>query len=888
MKKFNCVQTIITVCLISLLPSLIFSMPPIEGLKIPESFLEEDAELGINISTNPIRDIGKKGIRNTLGDITLLVSGTKRFPVVLIKYPDYDSMYSVSNFQQMLFNGPWTSGTAKDYYHEISYNIFTLDGTCYGWYTADSNRAYYGRANGMTRAAMLAKEAAQKADPFVDYSQFDNDGDGYVDCFTCLHSGYGYEETGNGADIHSHSWSFTGAGIGAYLTNDGVWINQYVIDPERSNSSNNGTMVTIGVFCHEWGHALGLPDLYDTDGGGEGLGRWCLMSSGSWGASAPSSPWFPSHMCAWAKMELGWLNPTAVRVRNFRSLPQVETNSKAYWLMSQGVTYKEYFLVENRRKTHFDTLMYNSGLLIYHIDDYVINSRWSTNQVNGGGAFPYGVALEQADGLNHLWNGINRGDAGDPYPGTTNNIAFDSTGTNPNSLSNASTITACGVNQIPASAPTVSPFMYSAFIGSFTGGPDASGYRWIDSDTTSGPTYSWIDITSVDAFLGRGNDALYSFVLPYNFNFYGTNYTDVRVSTNGWLSFGPSPGNSFPGNTSVPNAGAPNQAVFVFWDDLNLLVSDSGGIYYQTLGSAPNRYTVVTWQNARRNGAGRPGTASFQAILYENGTIILQYQGAGFSDTLYNWGRSATVGVENSTGNVGLEYLYDGVPNGNLLSAERAIRFYPSLIPANEDVGSVAIFSPVGRLDSATTIVPQCSVYNYGDTLIDSFPVIFRITGPGPIIWTDTQMVYSLDTATGTTVSFNNWTAGQRGSYTTRCSTALTGDVNTSNDWQDSSFIVDVHDAGVIDIVAPTGLVAKNSVITPQATVRNYGSVRDSFDVILTIGASYLDTVFIALDPNTQTTINFANWTATPIGTHLVRCTTALAGDLITINDILS
>jgi hypothetical protein len=110
------------------------------------------------------------------------------------------------------------------------------------------------------------------------------DGDGYVDGFTCIHAGYGYEETGSGSDIWSHMWSLSSAGVGAYATNDArpgypgqyIIIDEYTIDPERSNYSNYGTMVGRGVYCHEWGHALGLPDLYDTGGSGEGLGQWSL------------------------------------------------------------------------------------------------------------------------------------------------------------------------------------------------------------------------------------------------------------------------------------------------------------------------------------------------------------------------------------------------------------------------------------------------------------------------------------------------------------------------------------------------------------------------------------------------------------------------------------
>lgn len=672
---------------------VVIAMPPIDGLKLPESDYKAMSSLGVDVYDNAIRDVGKKGIYNTPGNVQVLVSGTKKFPVVCIKFPDYNNQYSTNNFQAMLFSDTWSSGSARKYYQEVSYGQLNIQGTCNGWLTTDSNQAYYGCANGFARAARLAKEAAQKADAFINYAQYDNDGDGYVDCFTCLHAGFGYEESGNGADIWSHSWSFTSAGIGIYTTNDSypnhpgeyIKIDGYVCDPERSNYSNNGTMVCIGVFCHEWGHALGIPDLYDTDGDGQGLGNWCVMSTGSWGGNS-HSPWKPVHMCAWSKMELGWLNPSAVRSQKSYELSQVETNANVNWLIARQRTFKEYFLIENRRKTLFDTLLYNQGLLIYHIDDSVIQARRGSNQVNAGGdGWKYGVALEQADGLDHLYNGTNRGDAGDPFPGSTNNTIFDSITTNPNSRTNypsaSSLITGCLAKNIPASSSVMSCTLSSGVMGRFTGGPDAFGYQWIDSDTIGSPQYSWIDISTTGTSLGIGDDVRYSFILPFNFNFYGTNYTTVWVCTNGWLSFGTDPGTSTSNNVSIPNSLAPNRAIYVFWDDLNLVASDSANIVYKIFGSAPNRYCVITWKDARINGAVLPGDLqppnliTVQVIFYESGQIILQYKDCAVGDTVYNWGRSATVGIENYTGTIGLQYLYNGSPVGNLLSNERAIRF---------------------------------------------------------------------------------------------------------------------------------------------------------------------------------------------------------------------
>lgn len=443
---------------------------------------------------------------NSQNGYQLLAPSTIHPIVVAIAYPDYPSVYTVTDFTNMLF-GTWTSGSAKDYYAEVSFGDLTLAGTVSGWLTADNNRSYYGYSSGMQRAAALAKEAAQKADASVDYAQFDDNGDGYVDMFTVIHSGFGREETGSGTDIHSHSWSLSSAGVGVYTTNDPwpghagqyIKIDDYTIDPERSNTTNNGTMICIGVFCHEWGHALGLPDLYDTDYSGNGAGVWCTMASGSWGGNR-SSPWKPSHLCAWSKADLGWITPTVMDANGNDTVKAAETNPQAYKLWTDGNPTTEYFLVENRQKIRFDTTLYGPGLLIWHIDENVINATRASNTVNSGST--YGVAVEQADGLNHLISGVNSGDAGDPFPGTTNNDTFDSTETNPNSRTNSGDNTHCGVDQIPTSSSNMVAHFYidgsaspavpvADFSGTPTSGSAPLSVTFTDLSTGDPTAWSW-------------------------------------------------------------------------------------------------------------------------------------------------------------------------------------------------------------------------------------------------------------------------------------------------------------------------------------------------------------------------------------------------------------
>jgi len=181
------------------------------------------------------------------------------------------------------------------------------------------------------------------------------------------------------------------------------------MEPEETASNQ---LITIGVFCHEFGHVLGLPDLYDYDYDSNGCGMWSVMAGGSWGGGGAR----PVHFDAWSKTALGWVAPTVVN----ELLPQeqvdaVEIDPDIYQLFSQGIPSNEYFLVENRRWISFDMSLPGEGLLIFHVDESVPNNN---NQLH------YKVAVEQADGEFDLEN--NHGaDAGDPWPGITDNRTFD-------------------------------------------------------------------------------------------------------------------------------------------------------------------------------------------------------------------------------------------------------------------------------------------------------------------------------------------------------------------------------------------------------------------------------------------------------------------------------
>jgi len=263
----------------------------------------------------------------------LAVTGTFKVPVFCVKYSDTGAdPFPVSQLQTKLFSGPFAPRTLTQFYNEISYGDLTLTGTVYGWHTLPNNNAYYagsGTCNGLADCAnipALIYSALGANDAAVNFGQYDNDGpdglpnsgddDGFVDFVAFVHPERGAECGVNG-NIWSHRFSLTGwqqvygEGTGVFTTNDArtggglIQVDDYTIQPVLN--CNNFSMIDIGVFCHEFGHAFGLPDLYDTDGGSAGVGEWCLMGSGNW-----NTPTNPAHMSAWSKSQLGWANVVTV------------------------------------------------------------------------------------------------------------------------------------------------------------------------------------------------------------------------------------------------------------------------------------------------------------------------------------------------------------------------------------------------------------------------------------------------------------------------------------------------------------------------------------------------------------------------------------------------
>jgi len=351
--------------------------------------------------------------------------------VILIQFTDnradtidhtparYDSMFYSTN----VYYGQYRQGSLNDFFKENSYNLTDVRGGITGnrWWMSNRTYSYYYDGNYMLSTGyQLARDAVQVADATVDFHQYDYDNDNHIDGVFVVHAGPGGEDTGN----VNHCWSHAIPSFN-YTTNDGIIIDGATNVPEINlvTPSLDTTLCCIAVMCHELGHVVGLPDLYDGSRNTWGVGYWSLMGYGAWGAGG-NTPWSPSHCDAWSKKRVNWLNYTAITSNIFGlRVLDLETHPVAYRVWRNGVINDTFFILENRQNIGFDTPLPGVGLLIWHIDPRY-------------GVYHNIVDLEEADGcddLDHGWGyrpdphyyHHELGDSGDPYPGDSNNVLFD-------------------------------------------------------------------------------------------------------------------------------------------------------------------------------------------------------------------------------------------------------------------------------------------------------------------------------------------------------------------------------------------------------------------------------------------------------------------------------
>ncbi|MGH9172838.1 MAG: hypothetical protein ACRD1H_00705, partial [Vicinamibacterales bacterium] len=245
-------------------------------------------------------------------------------------------------------------------------------------------------------------------------------------------------------------------------------------------------------------------------------------------------------------------------------------------------------------------------------------------------------------------------------------------------------------------------------------------YLMLDSDDPGGPEYNFIDIRPTGTPLALSDDGTADLTMPFDFTFYGVTSNQLVVSNNGALVFDAA--GVFVGftNQPLPIADYP-LGIFAFWDDLYPPSDGANTVWYETQGSEPNRTFIVQWENVHivvQNG----NTASFQVILYEgSGDVLFQYEDVVFGDPAYDFGASATVGI-NEDGTSAIQYSY----NTPALQDAFAIAFYPQTVlsASDSDSASVNVLAPDIAVDPAalsstqdpdTVVTQTLTISNTGD-----------------------------------------------------------------------------------------------------------------------------------------------------------------------------
>lgn len=317
-------------------------------------------------------------------------NGSPRVPIILVQYTDKSMSHTQNQFEAQYNTN---TKSVFNYFKDQSNSLYTPQFDIYGIYTLPSSRATYGANNSSGDDVGVAKmvgDAIAKAGNDINWSQYDNNGDGQADVCIVVYAGVGEAQASYTVPnaIWPCQWSLSagayyGDGNGA-VTRNGVTIDKFAVFNEISGSNDNGTtMDGIGTFCHEFSHCLGLPDFYETtyNHGYFGMSYWSLMDTGCYNGGSISGD-TPIGYSAYEKNFMGWLSYIEATENTFYTLPIFNSknadNDKAVRITA--LNNNEYWILENRKKQNWDYYIDDEGILITHFT-YVAD-RWNENSVN--------------------------------------------------------------------------------------------------------------------------------------------------------------------------------------------------------------------------------------------------------------------------------------------------------------------------------------------------------------------------------------------------------------------------------------------------------------------------------------------------------------------------
>lgn len=373
------------------------------------------AEDGWQVTRRSPRSVARKTSVG-LYDDSFPSTGSPKVLVVVVDYPN--ATFSIDDpydyFNRMLseegFSDYDATGSAADYFTEASYGLFTPQFDLYGPLTLANNRSYYG-ANDYygddEYAWMMAVEACEQLDDSVDFSQYDCDGDGYIDNIFVFYAGLGENNGGASYTVWPHSWYISEATDSVYIF-DGVQLDRYACSNEWNGSEPDG----VGTFVHEFSHVLGLPDLYNTGTTSSPftLGSWDVLDTGSYNNDSRTPPMYS----IFERYALGWIEPYIIEGEDSIALAYISDGGDGCVIPTADDG--EFFLLENRQKSRWDGYIPGHGMLIWHID--YDEEAWYNNEVNND-ATHQRVDLEEADDKRTAGTR-----AGDSFPGTGGITSF--------------------------------------------------------------------------------------------------------------------------------------------------------------------------------------------------------------------------------------------------------------------------------------------------------------------------------------------------------------------------------------------------------------------------------------------------------------------------------
>lgn len=454
----------------------------------------------------------------------------------------YENMFNQTGFKYK--NG--ANGSVSDFFRSSSNGLFTPHFDIIGPVTLPKSYAYYGAnttdgsgmaGDRMDRLQEFVKAACEAAAPEVDFSKYDNNGDGRVDNVYLYYAGFGEADSEYKDAIWPHAYNYTEFHAGT-LTFNGVTIDSYTCSQERNGLSPE-MPVGIGTFCHEFSHVLGLPDHYSTVYNDAFTpGEYDVMDTGPYNNNQNTPP---THS-AYERAELGWLDYIQLNTKadTISVLPDLKISNKAYVVPVDGTNGREFFVLENRQQTGWDSYIPGHGMLMWHIDqDW---NAWMANTVNNNVSHQR-VDIVEADG-----RASSLSTAGDPFPGTSevhewNMTAWDNSEIlrldNIDEVNDTIQILVAGTNfTIGKPEITVGEVADSSFVVSWSAVDKASRYmlniyKVADGTRTAVDKYTGLSFTEPEDFRVEGlePDTHYDVELTACLSSYSSEPATAEVAT---------------------------------------------------------------------------------------------------------------------------------------------------------------------------------------------------------------------------------------------------------------------------------------------------------------------------------------------------------------------